>query len=110
MPISRLRPVLAAILLLGGICVALAGDIDQKPARDLFGAMTRPSSGSARPIGFFAKGCLAGAVALPIDGDDWQVMRLSRNRNWGTPVLVKAIGHIARDARKGGWPGLLIGD
>ena len=34
------------------------------------------------PIGFYAKGCLAGGEALPINGETWQVMRLSRNRYW----------------------------
>jgi penicillin-insensitive murein endopeptidase len=87
-----------------------SAELDSKPARDLFGAVTSPSTGSARPIGFYAKGCLAGAASLPLDGDDWQVMRLSRNRNWGMPVLVKTIQHIARDAHRAGWPGLLIGD
>ncbi|MBV8184229.1 MAG: penicillin-insensitive murein endopeptidase [Hyphomicrobiales bacterium] len=87
-----------------------ATEIENEPARDLFGAVAKPSSGAPRPIGFFSKGCLAGAVPLPLDGEDWQVMRLSRNRFWGMPVLVRTIEHIARDARKFGWPGLLIGD
>ena len=26
---------------------------------------------------------------LPINGKTWQVMRLSRNRNWGHPNLIK---------------------
>ena len=37
-------------------------------------------------------------------------MRLSRNRNWGHPVLVTYLERLARDARAIGWPGLLIGD
>jgi len=101
---------LAALALAACLSGPRAGEIDQKPARDLFGAVVTPSSGAPRPIGFFSKGCLAGAVSLPTDGSDWQVMRLSRNRNWGTPILVKTIEHIARDARRAGWPGLLIGD
>src|SRR5581483_2534182 len=56
------------------------------------------------------KGCLAGAEALPITGADWQVMRLSRNRNWGYPTLIKVIERIAALGKKAGWPGLLIGD
>ena len=45
------------------------------------------------------------------DGRDWEVMRLSRNRNWGTPELVAFIEHFAEDARRfEGWPGLLVGD
>ena len=45
----------------------------------------RRRNGQRASIGFYSKGCLAGAVALPINGATWQVMRLSRNRNWGHP-------------------------
>jgi penicillin-insensitive murein endopeptidase len=38
-------------------------------------------------------------------------MRLSRNRQWGLPILVDFIETLARDvAAKDGWPGLLVGD
>jgi penicillin-insensitive murein endopeptidase len=54
---------------------------------------------------------LAGAVALPIDGPHWQVMRLSRNRNWGHPSLVRMIEHLANKLPEvGGWQGILVGD
>ena len=66
---------------------------------------------AARAIGFYAKGCLAGAAALPIDGPAWQAMRLSRNRNWGHPELVALVEKLAIEAREhDGWPGLLVGD
>src|SRR5215470_14924272 len=58
------------------------------PAKELFGRRSTPAPMEARTIGFYSKGCLAGAVALPINGETWQVMRLSRNRNWGHPDLV----------------------
>jgi penicillin-insensitive murein endopeptidase len=81
------------------------------PARDLFGAATAPAPLATRAIGSYAKGCLAGGVALPINGPDWQVMRLSRNRNWGTPQLLDYLERLASDARAfDGWPGILIGD
>ena len=54
------------------------------PAKELFGAAKTPAPMAARAIGFYAKGCLAGAAALPVDGPAWQAMRLSRNRNWAT--------------------------
>jgi penicillin-insensitive murein DD-endopeptidase len=38
-------------------------------------------------IGFYAKGCLAGAQALPINSETWQIMRLSRNRNWANCLV-----------------------
>ena len=62
------------------------------------------------PIGSYADGCLAGAVALPITGPAWQVMRLSRDRNWGTPRLIQFIERFGANAKKVGWNGLLIGD
>ena len=37
-------------------------------AKAVFGAVTLPTQGSPQSIGFYAKGCLAGAVALPADG------------------------------------------
>ena len=80
-------------------------------ARDLFGAASEPAPLAARSVGGYAKGCLAGGVALPLNGPDWQVMRLSRNRNWGNPRLVDYLERLASDAHAfDGWPGLLVGD
>src|SRR5438874_12241335 len=80
------------------------------PAKELFGRKTAPAPLQARTIGFYSKGCLAGAVALPINGPTWQVMRLSRNRNWGHPNLVQFLERLAAQAPKTGWRGLLVGD
>lgn len=81
------------------------------PAKELFGAAKKPSPLAARAIGTYARGCLAGAVALPVDGPAWQAMRLSRNRNWGHPTLVKLVEQLALDSKeRDGWPGLLVGD
>ena len=81
------------------------------PAKDLFGAVRTPAPLAARAIGFYSHGCLAGGQRLPIDGTEWQAMRLSRNRNWGHPALVSFLERYAADARRlDGWPGLLVGD
>lgn len=81
------------------------------PAKELFGRKPLPAALPAKPVGFYAKGCIAGAVALPINGPAWQVMRLSRNRNWGHPDLVALLERLAVKAhRNAGWPGLLVGD
>ncbi|HVY59237.1 MAG TPA: penicillin-insensitive murein endopeptidase [Xanthobacteraceae bacterium] len=87
-------------------------DDPKTPAKELFGRETAPTkSRQARVLGYYANGCLAGGVALPIDGDTWQVMRLSRNRNWGHPNLIRFLERLAAKAHKSaGWPGLLIGD
>ncbi|GAC1334236.1 MAG: penicillin-insensitive murein endopeptidase [Beijerinckiaceae bacterium] len=81
------------------------------PAKELFGRRTAPASLEARSIGFYAHGCLAGAQALPVDGAAWQVMRLSRNRNWGHPALIDFLERFAKRVPKvNGWPGILVGD
>jgi len=80
------------------------------PAKELFGRKTVPAPLAARAIGFYSRGCLAGAQALPIDGETWQVMRPSRNRNWGHPNLVQFLERLANQAPRIGWRGLLVGD
>ena len=81
------------------------------PAKELFGRKTAPANLEARSIGFYAHGCLAGARALPVDGEAWQVMRLSRNRNWGHPALIGFLERFAKKIPKvNGWPGILVGD
>jgi penicillin-insensitive murein endopeptidase len=119
--------ILAAVLLApAGADSAFAqdkGTLDPKPlppianptdpkvaARDLFGRKPQPVPLEARVIGFYARGCLAGAVALPINGETWQVMRLSRNRNWGHPDLIRLLERLSAKGTKVGWPGLLVGD
>src|SRR4051812_30642395 len=80
-------------------------------ARELFGRKLLPAAMPPRAIGFYAKGCIAGAEALPINGDSWQVMRLSRNRYWGHPDLVALVERLAAKARtEAHWPGILVGD
>lgn len=81
------------------------------PAKQLFGHKKSPAKLTPRAVGFYAKGCLAGGVDLPVTGSAWQVMRLSRNRNWAHPELIELIKKLAIDAKaQDGWPGLLVGD
>ncbi|QDL99759.1 penicillin-insensitive murein endopeptidase [Rhodopseudomonas palustris] len=80
-------------------------------ARELFARKLRPAALLPQPVGFYAKGCMAGGLALPIDGPTWQVMRLSRNRNWALPDTVRLIQILADKAHaQAGWPGILVGD
>jgi penicillin-insensitive murein endopeptidase len=81
------------------------------PAKLLFAAKQLPTLGKAMAIGYYPRGCLQGGVELPVDGPNWQVMRLSRNRNWGHPELIKFLETFAPLAAKAtGWKGILIGD
>jgi len=80
-------------------------------AKVLFGREGAPTVGPAQAIGAYERGCLSGAVALPADGPNWQVMRPSRNRAWGHPVLIAMLERLAAKLpAQAGWPGLLVGD
>jgi penicillin-insensitive murein DD-endopeptidase len=121
----RLLPIamMLALVAAGAARAQDKGTVDPKPlpplanpndpataAKELFGRKPTPAPLQARAIGFYAKGCLAGGVALPINGKTWQVMRLSRNRMWGHPDLIKLLERVSEKGTKVGWPGLLVGD
>src|SRR5580693_4885247 len=115
----NLRTVLTLFLASAAIVSATAalaqdkGSVDPKPlpppanpndpkigAKELFGRKILPARMPTRVIGFYAKGCIAGAEALPINGDTWQVMRLSRNRNWGHPQLIALLKRLSAKAHQ----------
>ncbi len=81
-----------------------------QPAKKLFGGKKLPAVMKPQVHGFYSKGCVQGAVALPTDGPNWQAMRLSRNRRWGHPDLIRLVVRLSQDAKKVGWNGLLVGD
>jgi penicillin-insensitive murein DD-endopeptidase len=84
---------------------------DKQPAKKLFSQVELPTLGKAMAIGYYPRGCLQGGVELPVDGPNWQVMRLSRNRNWGHPELVHFLEKFAPLATKAtGWKGIMVGD
>lgn len=86
-------------------------DKNEKTAKQLFGAAKLPTLGKAMAIGYYPRGCLQGGVELPVNGPTWQVMRVSRNRNWGHPDLVRFLEKFApRAAKATGWKGILVGD
>jgi len=97
--------------LLGALALVMPFEATaQTPAKKLFGAKPLPAALNSAAHGFYTKGCLAGGVAIPVDGPHWQAMRLSRNRRWGHPNLIKTIEDISYKAKKDGWNGLLVGD
>jgi penicillin-insensitive murein DD-endopeptidase len=84
---------------------------NSKTASTLFAEKKLPTLGRAVAIGYYPGGCLQGGVELPTTGPTWQVMRVSRNRNWGHPELVNFLERFAPIAAKAtGWHGILVGD
>ncbi len=69
-----------------------------------------PAAGAARVIGYYANGCIRGAVALPLDGPGWRVLRPQRNRNWGHPDLIAALRELGRRVRAATGKAMLVAD
>ncbi|MGB7287040.1 MAG: penicillin-insensitive murein endopeptidase [Salaquimonas sp.] len=108
-----MKNVLKKLALLTALLAFTAAPLEEviaQEAKQIFGRMTLPANLKSQSYGFYTKGCLAGAVAMPVDGPTWQTMRLSRNRRWGHPNLIATIEELSIKANKSGWNGLLVGD
>jgi penicillin-insensitive murein endopeptidase len=88
---------------------AILAHLPADAAKRRFGLAQTPAAGPPQAIGTYMRGCLAGAVALPEKGPHWTVMRPSRDRAWGHPLLIAFIERLAAEAAAF-WPGLLVGD
>ncbi|MDO5603868.1 MAG: penicillin-insensitive murein endopeptidase [Paracoccus sp. (in: a-proteobacteria)] len=98
--------ILAAAALIGLAFPATATPL----AKDVFGNVPGPTGGAPVVVGSFSRGCVSGAAQLPETGPTWQAMRLSRNRNWGHPELVRFVTGLSDAATRMGWRGLYVGD
>jgi len=105
-----MQPARSLVIALAILATSLAPALAAEPAKRIFGSLAAPSEGPAEPHGGYAKGCLAGGVALPETGPAWQAMRLSRNRNWGHPEMITFIERLSARAQALGWPRLYVGD
>lgn len=74
-------------------------------------AVTAPTKNfTGQSIGSYSSGCVAGAVALPVSGPGYQVMRLSRNRYYGHASLVQFIQNLGQAVADEKMGSLLVGD
>ena len=98
-------PSLTLVFVLTCVMVS-AGAAEDNP----WPSVREPAPGPARAIGDYAAGCLQGAVALPLDGVGYHVMRPSRARNFGHPTLVAYVQQLGRRVRAIGLRAVLVGD
>lgn len=121
-----MRRVIGGLLVAACALALMAGDVDakQRKTRQSQGravahasyspiAWSRtggPALGPAQAIGGYAAGCLAGGVALPGEGAGYQVIRLSRQRNYGHPALVDFLKGFGMKVAKAGLGTALVGD
>jgi penicillin-insensitive murein endopeptidase len=104
MKLRKVRIALAASILSALSIVAPAS------AEPSFSSVHRPSAGPARVIGSYARGCISGAVALPLEGPGYEAIRISRNRYWGHPGTIAFIQTFGRQVQAAGLGTVYIGD
>lgn len=101
----HLAAAMTGVLVLGAAACAEAGS-----AADPWAAIRMPAAGGAQSLGTPAAGCIAGAVALPLDGEGYQVLRPQRNRFYAHPRTIAFVQGLGRQAAAGGYAPLLVGD
>lgn len=99
----RAVPLLLASTLLGLAAVTHANALTWHRVRT-------PAKGTALSIGGYSAGCVQGAIALPLSGPGYQVMKPERRRHFGHPQLVQFIRGLARGAKAKQLGLVLIGD
>ncbi len=69
-----------------------------------------PAEGSAESIGGYSAGCLRGGKALAMSGTGYQVMRPSRRRYFGHPVLIDFVEDLGAAVAEAKLGVVLVGD
>ena len=62
-------------------------------------AVKKPTEGQTKIYGGYANGCFSGGEVIPINGDGFQQVRPSRNRNYGDESLLRFIESLGQYAK-----------
>jgi penicillin-insensitive murein endopeptidase len=91
------------------ISLASARATETMPA-NVWSRAAGPTAGPSRAIGFYSHGCLAGGVALPVDGIGYEAIRLGRGRVFGHQDLIDFIRELGSASQAAGLPRFRVGD
>lgn len=91
------------------LCYILCSNASFVNAND-WSKVSRPNNAPPEVIGGPAAGCVSGAATLATKGDGYQAMRLSRNRIYGHPSLVKYINNLGVSIKEQSLGMMLVGD
>jgi penicillin-insensitive murein endopeptidase len=72
--------------------------------------ITHPIAGSPQSVGTFSNGCIIGAHPLPLESDNYQVMRTDQRRYFGHPHLVAFIQRLSSQLHQDNLGTMLVGD
>lgn len=78
--------------------------------KDAWASTLTPMAGQTEVIGSAAAGCVRGASSLALEGENYQVIRPSRHRNWGHPSTARFVRDLSASAGAEGIKGVLVAD
>lgn len=81
---------------------------DRDPSNP-FGKVKTPTRGEVKVIGGYSAGCIAGAEKMSISGPGWEIVRVSRNRMYGHPILISLLKRAAETLGPDSSP-MIVGD
>jgi penicillin-insensitive murein endopeptidase len=105
-----MRLVILSTLLMSVAAFSLSSQVIAGSTAQGWAKITTPSQEPSQSIGTYTSGCISGAATLPLDGQGYQVMRLSRHRYYGHPDLIDFIQHLGQFSAEQKLGSLLIGD
>lgn len=78
-------------------------------AGNQWNTVKKPTNGNTQIYGSYANGCFSGGKIVPINGEGYQQVRPSRNRNYGDKSLLIFIEEMGKYAKKIGQT-VILGD
>jgi len=73
-------------------------------------AFRSPTPDDAASVGTYSNGCLLGGTAVPAEGAGYQVVRPSRHRYFGHPLMVSYLTDLGRQVEAAGLGVMLVAD
>lgn len=87
-----------------------AGENSMSVMYQKFYEVKQPTNNPPQAFGFNTYGCLDGAKSLPFRGKGFQVLRISLNRYYGHPMLIKFVKDFAKKVHESDLGNVLVGD
>lgn len=110
MPAFRNLGIWAGLSLFGVVWLGPASTVQGRGRATPWAKVKGPSASEPASMGGYSHGCVAGAQALELVGDNHVVMRPARKRNYGHPQLVAFVLGLAKSMKEHGMGRLAVGD
>lgn len=107
---SYLEVMFRFFLLIASLIFFGCSSLTPSPEFAKWSSIKSPAIGEPLIYGTYQKGCLAGAKQLPLKGVGYVVVRSSRERYYGHPVMIDYLTELGKHLRQKKYPTMIIED